>query len=64
MPENADHKTEPKRTIHHTDSGGHSVDREELLRSERVRQTIAEVAARLKVSRPGEPQRAASEPAS
>ena len=43
--------TEPNRTIRHTVGGGHSVDRAELLRSERVRKVISEVAEKLKVSR-------------
>lgn len=43
-------KTKTTRTIHHTEYG-HSVDRAELLRSERVRKIIAEVAVTLKVSR-------------
>ena len=41
----------PCRTIHHTESGGHSVDRAELLQSERVRKVISEVADKLKVPR-------------
>ena len=51
MRKDADTKTEPVRTIHHTVGGGHSVDRAELLRSERVRKVISEVAEKLKVSR-------------
>lgn len=49
MRKDAKQKTEPVRTIRHTESG-HSVDREELLRSERVRKIISEVAEKLKVS--------------
>ena len=44
MQKNAKQKAEPTRTIHHTVSGGHSVDRAELLRSKRVRKVISEVA--------------------
>ena len=44
MQKNAKQKAEPTRTIHHTVSGGHSVDRAKLLRSERVRKVISEVA--------------------
>ena len=50
MRNNVERKTKPIRTIRHTESG-HSVDRAELLRSERVRKIIAEVADKLKVSR-------------
>lgn len=50
MRKNVERKTKPIRTIRHTESG-HSVDREELLRSERVRKVVAEVAVKLKVSR-------------
>ena len=46
-------ETQPKRTIRHTVSGGHSVDRAELLRSDRVRKVITEVAEKLKVAHPG-----------
>ena len=52
MRKDAEQKTEPIRTIHHTESG-HSVDRAELLRSERVRKVISEVADKLKVSPDG-----------
>ena len=48
----AGQKTQPKRTIRHTVSGGHSVDRAELLRSDRVRKVISEVAEKLKVTHP------------
>lgn len=54
MRKDVETKTEPVRTIHHTDGGGHSVDRAELLRSERVRKVISEVAEKLKVARPAE----------
>ena len=50
MRKNAEQKTEPTRTIHHTETG-HSVDRAELLRSERVQKVISEVADKLKVPR-------------
>ncbi len=50
IPKDAEQKTEPVRTIHHTESG-HSVDRAQLLRSERVRKIISEVADKLKVPR-------------
>ncbi len=49
MRKDAKQKIKPVRTIHHTESG-HSVDRAELLRSERVRKIISEVADKLKVS--------------
>ena len=42
--------TQSKRTIRHTVSGGHSVDRAELLRSDRVKEVVNEAAARLKVT--------------
>ncbi len=45
--------TQPKRTIRHTVSGGHSVDRADLLRSPRVQKIISEVAEKLKVTHPG-----------
>lgn len=50
MRKNVERKTKPIRTIRHTESG-HSVDRAELLRSERVRKIISEVAVKLKISR-------------
>ena len=62
MPRQAQRKTEAKRTIHHTVSGGHSVDRAELLGSERVQNVISEVAQKLKVSRTAEPQPPAPKP--
>ena len=52
MERRAGHKTERGRTIHHTVSGGHSVDRAELLRSKRVQRVISEVAEKLKVPGP------------
>ena len=56
MQKNAKQKAEPTRTIRHTVSGGHSVDRAELLRSERVRKVISDVATKLKVPRAVESQ--------
>ena len=53
MPKDTERNAEPIRTIHHTESG-HSVDRAELLRSERVRKVISEVADKLKVTRAAE----------
>lgn len=50
MRKNAERTTEPTRTIHHTETG-HSVDRAELPRSERVQKVISEVADKLKVPR-------------
>ena len=44
-------RSEPKRTIHHTETGGHSVDAREILETERAQKLIAEVATRLKVWR-------------
>ena len=52
MERRAERKTERGRTIHHTVSGGHSIDRAELLRSKRVQKVISEVAEKLKVPRP------------
>ena len=45
---------QPRRTVRHTVYGGHSVDRAELLRSDRVRKVISEVAEKLKVTQPGD----------
>ena len=60
MPKDTERNTEPVRTIRHTE-GGHSVDRAELLRSERVRKVISEVADKLKVTRAVESRRTTSE---
>lgn len=48
-------RSEPKRTIHHTETGGHSVDAREILETERAQKLIAEVATKLKVWRSREP---------
>lgn len=64
MRKNAEQKAEQTRTIRHTESGGHSVDREELLRSEKVRKVISEVAVKLKVSWERRSQRLTAEPTS
>ena len=48
-------RSEPKRTIHHSETGGHSVDAREILKTERAQKLIAEVATKLKVWR-GEEQ--------
>ena len=48
-------KPEPKRRIHHTETGSHSVDAREILRTERAQKLIAEVATKLKVWRSEEP---------
>ena len=53
MQKDAEQNSQPKRTIRHTVSGGHSVDRAELLKSDRVRKVISEVAEKLKVTHPG-----------
>ena len=53
MQKDAEQNTQPKRTIRHTVSGGHSVDRAELLKSDRVQKVISEVAEKLKVTHPG-----------
>ena len=53
MQKDTDQKTQPKRTIRHTVGGGHSVDRMELLRSDRVQRVISEVAEKLKIAHPG-----------
>ena len=60
MPKDTERNTEPIRTIHHTESGN-SVDRAELLRSERVRKVISEVADKLKVTRAVESRSTTSE---
>lgn len=52
MQKDSGQKTQPKRTIRHTISGGHSVDRTELLQSDRVQKVISEVAEKLKVTHP------------
>ena len=52
MPSRTEKQTEQKREIHHTVSGGHSVDPAELLRSEKVQRIIADVAERLEVVGP------------
>lgn len=57
MDRDAERSTEPPRTIHHTESGGHSVDPKEILQSRRARKLISEVATRLKVSGKGESRR-------
>ena len=46
-----DQKSEPKRTIRHTETGGHSVDAREILQTDRAQELIKEVATRLKVRR-------------
>ena len=61
MQKDAEQKTQPKRTIRHTVSGGHSVDRAELLKSDRVRKVISEVAEKLKVAHPGNTRSPGSE---
>ena len=48
-------RSEPRRRIHHTVTGCHSVDAREILRTERAQKLIAEVATKLKVWRSGEP---------
>ncbi len=50
MGHSAERRTEPPRTIRHTENGGHSVDLKEILQSQRVQRLIAEVATKLKVS--------------
>ena len=50
MDHNDERRTEPPRTIHHTENGGHSVDLKEILQSQRAQKLISEVAAKLKVS--------------
>ena len=47
--------TEPKRTIHHTESGGHYVHARDILSSERARKLISEVAKRLTPQREAPP---------
>ncbi len=50
MGHSAERRTEPPRTIRHTENGGHSVDLKEILQSQRAQRLIAEVATKLKVS--------------
>ena len=47
MEKTTERNTEPPRTIRHTESGGHSVDAGEVLRSQRARRIISVVAKRL-----------------
>ncbi len=50
MDHDAERRTEPPRTIRHTENGGHSVDLKEILQSQRAQKLISEVATKLKVS--------------
>ena len=51
MKRGTDRKTEPKRTIRHTERGGHSVDARDILQSKRAQELISEVAEKLTVWR-------------
>ena len=50
MKKHHDEKTEPKRTIHHTETG-HSVDARDILQTKRAKELIREVAEKLEVWR-------------